>query len=286
MMGVSTTPGDIIRALVCGLPSTERRNRRLMALQAFLDDSGSTKGPTFVLAGFIASHEQWERFADAWAETLAEPPTVRFYKNSQAMSQKDEFDGWSYVDIQKKISDLISVIIPYVTHRVSVSINHEEFSKFLRVNDVAPLSDPYYLLFMAMIGMVIIGLDREGETAPISFVFDEQGHIGFKALEMVRVIKQNAHLHFTSSQSKLLVGLPTFADDKRMMPLQAADLYAGNVRRFYIDNKKLYMPLRQHMRELSSIPSFSKTLNAHTIGIRAARKLLYFLPPRASDDDD
>ena|SRR5271157_3562139 len=39
-------PGDYIRALGCGLPSVERRMRYLMALQAFLDDSGSTKSPS------------------------------------------------------------------------------------------------------------------------------------------------------------------------------------------------------------------------------------------------
>jgi hypothetical protein len=256
-----------------------------MALQAFLDDSGSTKGPTFVLAGFISTFEKWERFSDEWAEALVEPPSIRFYKNSQAMSRKDEFDGWLYTDVQKKISRLISVIVPNVMYRVSVSINHTEFEKFMKVNDIEILSDPYYTLFLSIIGMVVIALNQQDEKHPVSFVFDEQGRLGFRALEMAQIIKQNANLHFSKSESELLAGLPTFADDKQMVPLQAADLYAGNVRRFYLDNRKLYMPLRQPMRELKSIPSFSKTLNARELSLSAVRHLLRFLPRRADDDE-
>ena len=132
-MSTALKPGDYIRTLACGLPSAERRMRYLMALQAFLDDSGSTKGPTFVLAGFISSFEKWERFSDAWAEALAESPSIRYYKNSQAMSRKDEFDGWGYLDVQKKVSRLISVIVRHVTYRISVSIDHEQFANFMKV---------------------------------------------------------------------------------------------------------------------------------------------------------
>jgi hypothetical protein len=138
-------PGDYVRALACGLPSPVRRERRLMALQAFLDDSGSTKGPTFVLGGFISSYEKWERFADAWAEALAEAPSIRYYKNSQAMSRKGEFANWSYIDVQKKVSRLISVIVPHVTHRVYVSISRDEFDKHMKSNEIEALSDPYYI---------------------------------------------------------------------------------------------------------------------------------------------
>ncbi len=61
---------DFIDALGRGLLLTERRIRRLMALQAFLDHSGGAKRPTFVLTGFISS------YAEAWAEALAETTMV------------------------------------------------------------------------------------------------------------------------------------------------------------------------------------------------------------------
>jgi hypothetical protein len=238
-----------------------------------------------VLGGFISSIEKWERFSDAWAAELAAPPAIRLYKNSQAMSRTDEFAGWSYTDVQNKVSRLVAIIVSHVMYRIHVSINHTEFEKFMKFNEFEILTDPYYTLFLSIIGMVIIALDKQDERHPVSFIFDEQGSIGFKALEMARIINQNVRLHFTESEAQLLVGLPTFADDKQMMPLQAADLYAGNVRRVYLDNKTLYMPLRQPMRELKGIPCFSKTLNARELSLSAARRLLNSLPQTAFEND-
>ncbi len=254
-----------------------------MALQAFLDDSGGTTGPTFVLAGFISSLEKWERFSDAWADALAEAPSIQYYKNSQAMSRKDQFDGWSYLDVQNKISKLVKIITQHVIYKISVSIDHDEFNKFMTTNDIEVLRDPYYILFLSVISMVIIALSQQDEKHPVSFVFDEQGAVGVRAIEMVLELQKNSQMHFTKSEAELLAGLPTFANDKKVAAIQAADLYAGNVRRFYIDNRKLYMPLRQTMRDLKSIPSFAKTLNARELSISAAHYLSHFLPLR--DDD-
>lgn len=257
-----------------------------MVLQAFIDDSGRTAGQTFVLAGFISTLEKWERFSDAWEKALSESPSIRYYKNSEAMSRKDEFDGWSYIDAQKKVSRLIQVIVPHVTHRVSVTIDRAEFTRFMKVIDVEVLDDPYYLLFISVVGLTIIYVDKQDDRAPISFVFDEQGSIGFRALDMVATVQKHIGLHFTERQSELLIGLPTFANDKKMLPLQAADLYAGNVRRFHIDNRRLYMPMRQSLRELSGIPSIERNLNARDVALRTARKLLHFLPRKKSADGD
>ena len=150
------------------------------------------------------------------------------------------------------------------------------------------LKNPYYTLFFAVLSMVVIALNQQEERHPISFVFDEQGSVGVRALEMMQIIKQNIHSHFTSSEAELLVGLPSFSDDKKMTPLQAADLYAGNVRRFYIDkdNRNIIIPLRQSMRELSVVPSFSKALNARELSLSAAKNIHRFLPRKESDDVD
>ena len=248
-----------------------------MTLQAFIDDSGGTHGPTFVLGGFISTPEKWERFTDAWAEALADSPSIRYYKNSQAMSRQDEFKGWPYIDVQKKIYRLVKVIIPHVTHRVSVAINHDEFNWHLRYNELESLSNPsYYTLFFGVIGRIIKYLDEQVDRHPVSFVFDQQGKIGHSAAEMVRLMRDHTHTPLTKRQSELLMGVPTFADDKQATQLQAADLYAGNVRRFYIDNRQLYMPLRQHMRELMAIPGIVETVNARSIAFSTARTLINF----------
>ena len=63
-----------------------------------------------------------------------------------------------------------------------------------------------------------VGIDCECE-----FIFDEQGKVGEFATDVYRILKDSPELR---SQ---LNGLPKFEDDKRVIPLQAADLYAWNV---------------------------------------------------------
>ena len=205
-----------------------------MALEAFVDDSGSSKGPIFVLGGFISSSDRWQKFEDAWAETLAESPSIKYYKNSQAMSRKDEFDGWSYTEVQTKVSRLIKVIVQYATYRISVSISHDEFHKYMSSKDILAMTDPYYILFLSLVGMSILYFDKQRERSTISFIFDEHGRIGQNAAEMMETIMKSIRMHFTENQMELLAGIPTFADDKKMTQLQAADLYAGNYEGFIL----------------------------------------------------
>ena len=230
-----------------------------MALQAFLDDSGSTAGPTFVLGGFISSYDKWERFADAWAAALAESPPIQYYKNSQAMSRKDQFEGWSDVDVQKKISRLIRVIVPNVIYRISVAISHEEFNKFLKFNAVEMLKNPYYTLFFAVLSMVVIAPNQQEERHPISFVFDEQGEVWrSEPLEMMQIIKQNSHSLILQAVRRLSYwfGLPSFSDDKKNDATSGGGTYTlVMLGRFYIDkdNRNIIIPLRHNNQCANSV---------------------------------
>jgi hypothetical protein len=57
--------GDATRrllALVSGLPSQERARRRLLMLQAYIDESCSDE--LFVMAGFVSNVEGWIAFSE------------------------------------------------------------------------------------------------------------------------------------------------------------------------------------------------------------------------------
>jgi hypothetical protein len=61
------------------------------------------------------------------------------------------------------------------------------FNKHIRYNNIESLSDPYYTLFFAIIGKTILYLDKQAVGHPISFVFDHQGNVGYRAAELVRL---------------------------------------------------------------------------------------------------
>src|SRR5437868_7829681 len=93
------TAADRVWAMVSGLPSGKRERRKLMVLQTYADDSGNEPtSPIFVLAGFIASYEEWAAFSDEWKAALAEPPGLDYFKMKEAERLHDQFSkrkGWT-----------------------------------------------------------------------------------------------------------------------------------------------------------------------------------------------
>jgi hypothetical protein len=55
---------------------------------------------------------------------------------------------------------------------------------------------------------------------------------------------------------------PIFRNDREFLPLQAADMYAWQIRRYFYENKVLYQPPRAVLKALQSISSIDKHLDA------------------------
>ena len=54
---------------------------------------------------------------------------------------------------------------------------------------------------------------------------------------------------------------PIFRDDKEFRPLQAADLYAGALRRHAYENQNLYMPMRWELREFQDMQHIEREIS-------------------------
>ena len=71
------TSAQRVLALVSGMPAKQRLCRELLVLQAYIDES-YTNGAVFVMAGYVATVEQWMAFSDEWASLLGlGPPHFR-----------------------------------------------------------------------------------------------------------------------------------------------------------------------------------------------------------------
>jgi hypothetical protein len=86
---------------------------------------------------------------------------------------------------------------------------------------------PYFTCFYSVILNLTKWHASMGLTLPIDFVFDEQGVIGAEAVSWYEAIKS-----FQPPDIARLLGAdPVFRDDKKILPLQAADLLAWHLRR-------------------------------------------------------
>ena len=66
-------------------------------LQIWFDDSGKDgKSPVFVLAGYLATVEDWCGFADDWKALLHQgPKPLDYIKGYEAFGFNKQFIGWN-----------------------------------------------------------------------------------------------------------------------------------------------------------------------------------------------
>lgn len=188
-----------------------------MALQAYVDGSGSGDPDALVLAGYVATAETWAKFSTEWQKRLDEVGLKRFKMHEMATSRM-EFAGYFYRVIEE--FDVLAAI--------SCVIRTDDLRKVLReirlpdIPNIQRLENPYYLGFRCIIETLARHQRqlRLGEE-PIDFIFDDQS-------EKAALVGAWDLMKFAATPDiqPLLGDTPIFRPDDKVMPLQAADLYA------------------------------------------------------------
>ncbi len=270
--------------LVSGFPAPDRHVRLMMVLHACLDDSGEldqTINPIFVLAGFIAESESWASFSHDWRAALDAPPSINYFKMVEAANLRDQFDGWSREQVDAKIHHLVPIIKQYTGVRVSISIDKLAFFKHIRSIEYPVRNNnvdkPYCLAFQRILleipGMQLLhSFYFCSKPRPVDFIFDEEGEIGLEAQGTWLYIKRLAERLAQAGRTDFrpcLGAMPKFENEKNFLPLQASDLYAWHLRRFFYNNRRLIMPPNSVLKEISSIPAIHTHLGeAELISLR------------------
>ena len=219
-----------MRRLYSGLPSDERHNRYLAVLQAFLDDSGRGKesdSKVFVVAGYTGPMENFNSFADDWQALLREEPVLDYVKGKEANALKGQFSGWTAAARDERVCRFISLIRKHRLIALSYAVPYREFNKILR-EPKGIMRYPYAVAFSTMVVWLMTSAEKKSEREEIELIFD-QGMIGRE--RAIRAAYEGIKGSMSKEALELLVGKPRFEDDKRYLPLQAADLLAWHVRR-------------------------------------------------------
>lgn len=106
---------------------------------------------------------------------------------------------------------------------MSVSVSWEEFKKFSKaVPLLETAKNPYFFLFYSIIGLMLRVNHEYSRIEPVDFVFDEQNGTGRLVRDWWPSFRERA----AHSIQAFLDAEPIFRDEKKLMPLQAADLFA------------------------------------------------------------
>jgi hypothetical protein len=226
-----TPQAERIWALVSGLPRKLARKRNFSVLQAYVDGSGTGAPDVFVIAGYIATTEQWAKFSDEWQKLIDMKSrhyrTLEYFKMKEMTSDADrERCSWFYQVIEHHVTAAVSCVVS-VAELVKVVRN---FPWPIWIKDVDTFENPYFCAFRTITGMLAMHQDLIGISEPVDFIFDNETGKG----ECIDAW-ENAKLHSKPELARLMGDTPTFRDDKKFLPLQAADLYAYWVRQWELE---------------------------------------------------
>jgi hypothetical protein len=261
-------------------------------MQAYIDDSGnSTNSPIFVFGGFVAPVENWLAFSDEWKAALQTPPILDYFKMKEAARLKDQFDprkGWTADLRDQRINEFAEIIHKHADLRVSAAIKYNDFKKYIRsipaVNRGLAADTPYITALSLLMTAVALSRESLNLTDPVDFIFDEQEGIEEELAHFWPGIKAKSEKAINKFVRDSFQHMPLFRNEKDFLPLQAADLYAWQVRRNWNNNRSLYMPPNHALRKLWSIPGFDRVYNESEIKFmgelkrRIAIKILAFDP--------
>jgi hypothetical protein len=236
----------------CWFPSEQRRRRSPMILNAYIDESEDDAA--FVMAGYVASAEEWAKFSDDWDAALTAAPAVPFLKTSEVMKSppRGPFWGLSSEERDEKLRLLYSVIDKYVFFEVSSVVLMEPLKRIFS-DFPKQASNPYYYGLVSLIDGVIRRQIECGMKERIDFIFDERPMEQSKLLSV-----WDAAVHDSPEYVKSMIGsTPDFKKDTGpdgLRPLQAADLEVWWLRRRWLE-KLRGLPRLEYPWDPAAIPA-------------------------------
>lgn len=196
-----------------------------MVFQAFLDESIDAE--TFVIAGYIATPKAWLAFSAEWQEMLQYRGSWSALKMSWVASQGGD-ESWEKTEFLYRIIEKhVALGFSVVVDRKAVAAAAKEFGlpDFMQ-NPYMPGSRAAVVL--AAESMIVADLD-----GPLNLIFDERSEQDV-ILEGWKAFKLNA----PPSLLPHIADPPRFEKDEDFPPLQAADLYAWWVRKWWNENRE------------------------------------------------
>lgn len=228
---------DRVWAQVTGLAPSRVAGRLLMSVsfQAFIDESVSRH--EFVLAGHIATPEQWALFSKEWEEML---PMGTIASNGKYHFKMSEMTS---PERMQRVPHFYRLIERHVITSVSCRVNMEDFARARERNaemasrlnisiKLGRWENPYYVTFRLLLDHFHKNREKFKSKLPldqkIDFIFDDRSEKSFILAAWDEIMEKKE-----PQERELFGATPRFEDDQDFLPLQGADLWAWWVREWY-----------------------------------------------------
>jgi hypothetical protein len=229
------------RELIDGLPSSESWSADdgeytlMLNVKFFGDDSFARHGPGFqgccAVAGLLGVSSAWKDLVPDWRAACHSERRIEYFRMREFIERSGQFFGFDNAEAEAKLESLASVIeshgeafaildsiITWDTYDHAVHAAFKDFCK-----------SPYFFGVMGIILALLEVVRDQGKAQPVRFIFDEQVGLEIPIHQSFVLAKS-----VLSAEQAIALETIAFADDRRVMPLQCADLVAWQVRREYL----------------------------------------------------
>lgn len=226
---------DRVWAQVSGLSPSNAGKRLLMVWQAYVDDSLGTDG-TFVLAGHVATAENWASFSAEWEALLPYMPKGAKGEHQFKMSHLAQRDGGI-----ERSQAFYRIIERHVPLSLSCKINVGDIERAKNRVYVPNLDinwgialNPFIACFRVLMDNFHSRRSDLNKVLPadekVDFIFDNQA-------EKSAVLGMwDDYIERRPPEIRDLYGAaPRFEDDAEFLPIQAADFWAWWTREWHAD---------------------------------------------------
>jgi hypothetical protein len=205
-----------------------------MVFQAYIDESCDQQSRTFVMAGHIATTEQWAAFSKEWEGALP-----RWGVITRDAERGDDYytAKWPLLnktsDRRERINWFIAIIKSYLPITIWCSFNENDLRA--AISDVAVVDkiiewekfeQPWFVGFHCLMSMFFSNKERLCKFLPldetVDFFFDEHAD-----KKKIRDTWDAYVANSPENHRKFMRAKPIFRNDRDVVALQAADLMAG-----------------------------------------------------------
>lgn len=221
-----------------------------MVLQGFVDDSGTSSGNIFTLAGFISTAERWMEFSDEWEKICDREPKMLKFK----MNKVRQLVGPHYSELQltERIRVLSALTKKKAIYRIDAVTAHPNYEQIVKGQIPKEIDSIYFILFFTVIFAAARLMDMGGLEGTVDFVFDKQGKtIEADCVRWYNWIKE--HPQVPLNVKRRLGSTPVFRDDDLVLPLKAADMLAWHIRRHLNEEQKKGIPAGEYLKSIGEM---------------------------------
>ena len=206
----------------------------MLDLRAYCDESVThDEAPNiFCIAGWVAHASEWRDFDKEWKRALKRESLTEF-KASQCAGGGGEYKGRSRADRERLWKRFASILRAMRTVGFGTIVDldaYDQLATVFKAKRQPKFHDPYYLAFQQQIETMALRMAKMRRMERLSGYFDQmsESKADARAKLLYDQLKLSRKLTFVEGLGSL-----TLDDSKHSPGIQAADLLAFEVRRYF-----------------------------------------------------